>query len=177
MTGLLTGTVQRRVEVTVVDTTGLISGELGRALKTAKIDAVMPDHIVAIQRGDELEHILSHIGDRKVYRLKISCAAKKRSASARAAFRKKKLEKYFREQDLLACMLDRSAVPFFYRGRMFRHGEREIPRGAIIGLNRNEYTIALGILDAAADTKALCRSPLRSLKGINRVVFGDMIMP
>lgn len=176
MTGRLTGIGKRRSEITVVDTTGLISGELGRALKIAKIASIRPDHIVAIQREDELEHILSRIGDGRVYRLKTSCAAIKRSASARAAYRRRKLEKYFREQDQVACMLDGSAVPFFSQGRMFRHGEREVPPGTIIGLNRNDYTIALGILEAAADNAVFCRSPLRSLKGINRMVCGDMIM-
>jgi polynucleotide 5'-hydroxyl-kinase GRC3/NOL9 len=177
MTGRMTGIGQRRAEITVVDTTGLISGEPGGALKMAKIAAVRPDHIFAIQREDELEHILSRIGDGRVYRLQPSRAAKKRSASVRAAHRKRKLEKYFRELHQFACMLDSSAVPFFSQGRKFRHGERELLPGTIIGLNRNDYTIALGVLEATTDTAVFFRSPLRSLKGINRVICGDMSMP
>jgi polynucleotide 5'-hydroxyl-kinase GRC3/NOL9 len=160
----------------VVDTTGLISGELGKALKTAKIRAIRPAHIVAIQRGDELEHILSLVGDARIHRLKASRAAKTRSASSRRAYRKRKLEEYFRERGQSEHILDASAMPFFYRGRPFRHGDREMPQGAIIGLNRNNDTIALGIIESVAGTIVFFRSPLRSLKGINRVVCGDMTM-
>ena len=159
-----------------MDTTGLISHELGKALKTAKIRAVRPEHIVAIQRGNELEHILSLVEDARIHRLKASCAAKKRSASSRGAYRQRKLEEYFREQEQFEHILETSAMPFYYRGRLFCHGEREIPRGAIIGLNRNDNTVALGIIEAVAKTTVFFRSPLRALKGINRVVCGDMTM-
>lgn len=168
---------RRRAEIAVVDTTGLTSGELGKALKTAKIRAIRPAHIVAIQRGDELEHILSLVGDAWIHRLKPSCAAKRRSASSRRAYRKRKLEEYFRERELSEHILDASAMPFFCRGRPMPHGDREMPQAAIIGLNRNNDTIALGIIESVAGTTVFFRSPRRSLKGINRVVCGDMTMP
>jgi polynucleotide 5'-hydroxyl-kinase GRC3/NOL9 len=160
----------------VVDTTGLISGGLGKALKTAKIRALGPAHIIAIQREDELEHILPLVGDARIHRLKASCAAKKRSASSRRAYRKNRLEEYFGKQEQFEHILDASAIQFFYRGRLFRHRDREMPQKAIIGLNRNDDTVALGIIEAVAETTVYFRSPLRSLKGINRVVCGDMTM-
>jgi polynucleotide 5'-hydroxyl-kinase GRC3/NOL9 len=166
----------RLAGITLVDTTGLISGELGKALKMAKIKAIKPTHIVAIQRGDELEHILPLVGDARIHRLKASCAAKKRSASSRRIYRKSKLEEYFSERGMFEHILDTSDIPFFYLGRLFRHGDREIPQRAIIGLNRNDDTVALGIIESVAETTVFFRSPLRSLKGINRVVCGDMTM-
>ena len=177
MTKRLAGIGQKRADITVVDTTGLVSGELGKALKMAKIRTLRPAHIIAIQRGDELEHILSLIGNRGIYRLKTSSAARKRSASARAAHRKRKLERYFREQDQYAHMLDSSALSFFSQGRIFCPAGRALPSGTIIGLNRNDFTIALGIVESASPEAVFCRTPLKSLKGINRVVCGDMIMP
>ena len=174
MTKRMTDIGRRRAEISVVDTTGLISGGLGKALKTAKINAIRPAHIVAIQREDELEHILSLVEDARIHRLKASGEAKKRSASSRRAYRKKKLEEYFREREQFEHILETSAMPFFYRGRLFCHGEREITQGAIIGLNRNDNTVALGIIESIAETAVSFRSPLRSLKGINRVVCGDM---
>jgi polynucleotide 5'-kinase involved in rRNA processing len=80
---------RRHAGITVVDTTGLVSGEPGKALKIAKIRAIRPAHVVAIQRKDELEHILSCIRDVRIFRLKVSPAAKKRSASSRSEYRKK----------------------------------------------------------------------------------------
>jgi polynucleotide 5'-hydroxyl-kinase GRC3/NOL9 len=176
MTKRMTDIGRGRAEITLVDTTGLISSELGKALKTAKIKAIKPTHIVAIQRGDELEHILPLAGDARIHRLKASCAAKKRSASSRRAYRKRRLEEYFCERGEFEHVLDTSAIPFFYRGSLFRHGDREIPQRAIIGLNRNDDTVALGIIVAVAETTVFFMSPLGSLKGINRVVCGDMTM-
>ncbi len=177
MTRRMAGIGRRRAEIAVVDTTGLISGELGKALKTAKIRAIRPAHIVAIQSGDELEHILTLVGAARIHRLKPSCAVKRRSAPSRRAYRERKLEEYFRERELSEHILDASAMPFFYRGQPFRQGDREMQQGAIIGLNRNNDTIALGIIESAAGATVFFRSPRRSLKGINRVVCGDMAMP
>ena len=176
MTKRMTDIGRRRAEIAVVDTTGLISHELGKVLKMAKIKAIRPTHIVAIQRENELEHILSLVEDARIHRLKASCAAKKRSASSRRAHRKRKLEEYFREREQSEYILDATTMPFFYRGRPFSHGNREMPQGAIIGLNRNDNTIALGIIGSVAETTVFFRSPLGSLKGINRVVCGDMSM-
>jgi len=44
----------------LVDTTGWVSGEGGRQLKLAKVDAVSPSLIVALERGMELEHLLKY---------------------------------------------------------------------------------------------------------------------
>jgi polynucleotide 5'-hydroxyl-kinase GRC3/NOL9 len=50
-----------RSHTTLVDTSGLISGEAGMALKGAKLRALKPQHVIAIRRRDELEHILKVI--------------------------------------------------------------------------------------------------------------------
>jgi polynucleotide 5'-hydroxyl-kinase GRC3/NOL9 len=41
----------------LVDTSGLVAGDFGRALKRLKIDAVRPDLLVLVQRAAECEHI------------------------------------------------------------------------------------------------------------------------
>jgi len=43
----------------LVDTSGLVEGHFGRALKRLKIDRVGPDVLVALQRTDEVEPLLS----------------------------------------------------------------------------------------------------------------------
>lgn len=177
MTKRMTNIVRRRAGIVVVDTTGLVSGEPGKALKTAKIRAIRPAHIVAIQREDELEHILSLLGKVRIHRLPASRTARKRSASSRRAYRERKLDEYFMKQKQFEQILDISAMPFYYRGLPFRPGGNEMPQRAIIGLNRNDETIALGIIESVVATTVFFRSSLRSLKGINRVVCGEMTMP
>ena len=172
----MTDIAGRRAGSAVMDTTGLISGEVGKALKIAKIRATRPAHIAALQRGDELEHILSLVMDARVLRLKVSSAANRRGASSRIAYRKRKLHEYFGARDQSDHILDAAAVKFFYRGLEFRPGKKDMPRGAIIGLNHNNSTIALGIIEEVEGGAVRVRSPLRSLKGINRVVCGEMTM-
>lgn len=45
-------------QLIVVDTTGLIGGTLGQVLKFHKLEALRPDWVVGLQRGEELEPIL-----------------------------------------------------------------------------------------------------------------------
>lgn len=176
MTGYMTEMGRRHAGIAVVDTTGLVSGETGKALKIAKIRAIRPAHVVAIQRGDELEHILSRIRDVRIFRLKVSPAAKKRSASFRSEYRKRRLREYFGAREQFERILDAEAAQFFYRGKAFRLEGKDMLRGAIIGLNRNNITVALGVVGRVEGTAVILRSPLRSLKRINRVVCGDMTM-
>ncbi|MGC8555953.1 MAG: Clp1/GlmU family protein, partial [Conexivisphaera sp.] len=45
----------------IVNTTGLVEGSVGWALKVHKVEALRPDLLVAIDRGSELDHILRSI--------------------------------------------------------------------------------------------------------------------
>lgn len=172
----MTAIGRRRAGIVVLDTTGLVSGEFGKALKTAKIRAIRPAHVVAIQRRYELEQILSLIEDARIYRMKVSPAAKRRSAAARRAYRRKKLQEYFTARGQCERILDAKAVMFLYHGRMIPFGEKETADGAILGLNRYNITIALGIAAGVEGSSILLRSPLKSLRGINRLVYSDMTM-
>jgi len=49
---------KKEAEIVIVDTTGLVKGDSGRILKEYMIDITSPSHIIALQRRDELEHIL-----------------------------------------------------------------------------------------------------------------------
>ncbi|MCL4536832.1 MAG: hypothetical protein M1610_04490 [Nitrospirae bacterium] len=161
-------------EIVIIDTTGLISGELGRALKTGKIRAVKPDHIIAAQRDDELEHILSLIENIPIYRIKASRRAEVRSRGYRIRYRQKKFADYFNAPKIYEFSLNARDAEFFYNNKPFRLKDRDFKEGTIIGLNHGEDTMALGIVTEIADNSIIFRSPIKSLKGINRVVFGDI---
>jgi polynucleotide 5'-hydroxyl-kinase GRC3/NOL9 len=82
----------------LVDTSGLVAGDLGLALKRAKLAALTPDLVVCLQRTGECEHILARYpdGDRPtVLRLAASSQARSRPTAARRAHR----------QHALACHL------------------------------------------------------------------------
>jgi polynucleotide 5'-hydroxyl-kinase GRC3/NOL9 len=78
----------------LVDTSGLVEGSFGRALKRIKIDRVRPDVLVALQRADEVEPILrayAEAGRPGIVRLP-AAATVRRSATARRHARRRALE-------------------------------------------------------------------------------------
>lgn len=165
---------KEKSEISFMDTTGLISGEIGRALKIGKIRAIKPEHIIAIQRHDELEHILKLIGDIHIHRFKASSMAKCRDREDRMRYRKKKFLDYFNESKVSEFLLNQHDVGFFCNGKSFSLKDRDFEDGTIIGLNRNNDTMALGIVVEITDNSIIFKSPIKSLKGINRVLFSDI---
>ena len=86
------------VDRVLVDTSGLVHGEVGRTLKQAKIDLVGPDLVLCLQRDGECEPILRpYAGDRPpaVLRLSAAPAARRRSAEERRRHRERSLAAYF----------------------------------------------------------------------------------
>jgi polynucleotide 5'-hydroxyl-kinase GRC3/NOL9 len=86
------------VERVIVDTSGLVQGEFGRALKQAKIDLVAPDLVLCLQRDGECEPILRpYAGDHHpaIVRVGPAPAARRRSADERREHRDRVMEAYF----------------------------------------------------------------------------------
>lgn len=86
------------VQKILIDTTGLVSGQLGRVLKDHKIAIVNPDVIVCLQRERECEHILKPYTCFRKPRI-IRCApdsqCRLRSNIRRRNFRKAAFRQYF----------------------------------------------------------------------------------
>src|SRR4030042_5108927 len=62
-------------EVILMDTTGFILGEAGKELKRRKIDLLFPRFIIALQKSDEIEHVLGLYKENslcKIFRLPLS---------------------------------------------------------------------------------------------------------
>jgi polynucleotide 5'-hydroxyl-kinase GRC3/NOL9 len=78
----------------IVDTSGLVHGEMGRLLKQHKIDLVDPDLVLCLERHDECEHILRpyDVGGRpRILRLAPSAATRRRSPEERRQHRERAL--------------------------------------------------------------------------------------
>jgi len=170
----MTSTCRENSDYVVIDTSGLVSGELGKALKINKIKKIQPELVIALQRGDELEHILSVMEDIPIRRIKASRMAKVRGREARMRYRTKKLLAYFDERELNDFVLSTSGEKFFYNRKPIHPGHIDFAKGTLIGLNQDGDTLALGALTEITDEYVTFRSPIKSLKKINQVVFGDM---
>jgi polynucleotide 5'-hydroxyl-kinase GRC3/NOL9 len=91
---------QASCETIIVDTTGMVSGGLARALKVAKIRLTDPDVVVALEAEDEVEHLVAPYRTRRrprLLRVRTSRAARLRSREERAANRQRKFASYFAE--------------------------------------------------------------------------------
>src|SRR5262249_30032888 len=81
----------------IVDTSGLVQGDLGRLLKQHKIDLVEPDLVLVLQRNGECEHILRPYagGDGPcVLRLAPAAASRPRSPEERRPHPQRSLHAY-----------------------------------------------------------------------------------
>ncbi|MCS7309661.1 MAG: Clp1/GlmU family protein [Armatimonadetes bacterium] len=86
----------------LVDTTGFISGTAGRRLKCAKVEAIRPQFVVAIQRKDELEHLLRPIERRnlRLLRLPVPDTVTLKSPEMRQQRRVMRFFRYFQDARL-----------------------------------------------------------------------------
>lgn len=88
----------------IIDTTGLISQDLGFSLKTYKIENIGASVIVSLQRGNEAEHILKvfePFEGMKIYRLKVPREVKRRSIEERRINRENSFKNYFKGAGLM----------------------------------------------------------------------------
>lgn len=164
-------------EVILIDTCGLVTGEAGKTLKTGKIRELQPDHIIALQRSDELEPVLALVTQGNIFRIKTSEAAKYRTLSMRTAYRKKKFEEYFSRSSISEFLVSLNEVKCMYQNRHLFLKEGDFAQGTLIGLNRNEDTLGLGILEDLSGTSMTFMAPLSSIREINMIIFGDLTMP
>jgi polynucleotide 5'-hydroxyl-kinase GRC3/NOL9 len=163
---------RERSDIIIVDTTGLIAGDAGISLKLGKINSIKPGFVIAIQRKDELEHILELAKETRILRIKTSAMVRQRTRAERTEYRMRRFSEYFKESEMSEFSL--GDVEVFHNNRP-QSGRFNINSpGVLIGLNHKEDTLALGILGEADGDSITFRSPMKSLKGINRVVFGDI---
>jgi polynucleotide 5'-kinase involved in rRNA processing len=85
-------------ELIIVDTTSLVSGLYGQALKYFKLDLVRPDFVVAFERGGELEPVVGlaqRFTPAEVIELEVSPDARARTVEERIAQRERQFASYF----------------------------------------------------------------------------------
>jgi polynucleotide 5'-hydroxyl-kinase GRC3/NOL9 len=82
----------------IVDTSGLVRGDLGQRLKQAKIDVLAPDVVIALQRDGECEPILAPYGAARrpaVIRIPALAPPRRRSQDDRRRHREQALAAHF----------------------------------------------------------------------------------
>jgi polynucleotide 5'-hydroxyl-kinase GRC3/NOL9 len=125
----------------LIDTSGLVEGPFGRALKRLKIDATAPDVVVALQRGEECEPILRDRPGPTIVRLP-AAPTRRRSATARRDARRRALDAHLAGARPVTLDLARVAARAVPSARGLAVVDLE---GTLVGLEAGEgYTLGLG---------------------------------
>jgi polynucleotide 5'-kinase involved in rRNA processing len=176
--------------IVLVDTTGLITPGFGFQLKLRKVELLNPLHVVALQRGDELEPLLMVIDrqGRHVHRLRVSDSVKPRTAADRALYRARRFAAYFAHAPVLTLRADHLLflAPPLRRFGLLPPGASDLLNptslqgddwtGHLIGLNNeNNHTLGLGLLQGVSnDGRSIrVRTPLRETAGISILQLGE----
>ncbi|HJV64882.1 MAG TPA: polynucleotide 5'-hydroxyl-kinase [Geomonas sp.] len=160
--------------VTLVDTTGLVDGPIGRALKLAKIRAIEPELVVAVTAGDELEPILESLPEERIFRLAPSPLVEHRSAAVRFRYRHARLAAYFTgARDKL---LSTRRLVFIHHGMPVHPLFAPPEPGLVVGLNHHGETRGLAVVKEADADSLVILTPLSSMSGLERVVLGDFTL-
>lgn len=95
----------------VIDTIGFVTGAAARRLKLAKVEAVRPQFVVAIQRNDELRHILRPLGRRdcRLIELPVPSTVITKSPEMRQQRRVMRFFRYFQDSRLHTLSLEEIA--------------------------------------------------------------------
>ena len=100
---------KKKAEIIIVDTTGLVKGLPGQTLKEYKIEIISPDHIIALQRKDELEPIIRKFKGNEemiIYPLSPEAEIKAKTYPQRKEIREEKFRRYFKDSSFLTLHLN-----------------------------------------------------------------------
>lgn len=173
---LMDKAIRQRVDGIVLDTSGFVSGRIGLEFKFQKIDLVNPTHLIALERGKELEVLLKNFSYRRslsLRRFPIPEAIQVKSMEQRWEYRQEQFRRYFHE----------ARVTDFAFGGLGLHGH--LPdfqslrnwQGLLIGFcNEMNDTLALGVIQNI-DLKRKqfsCLTPIQQKHRVRSIQFGSL---
>ena len=89
-------------DLVLINTCGMVNGGAARELKFHEIEVIAPRYVVAIEKGNEVEHLLAphaHRAGLLIQRLPVSPDATISTREARLAVREQRFKEYFRGAD------------------------------------------------------------------------------
>jgi polynucleotide 5'-hydroxyl-kinase GRC3/NOL9 len=169
---LISEIAKNHAEKVVMDTTGMVRGSAGKALKISKIDLIRPQLILALEREDELEHILIFFrGMRlpRIHRIPVPFGIIQKTHSDRSGYRERRFRDYFKNAKRISFSLDEIGL---------RNTESEAcPQSQLISLrNREGRDLALGIVEEINFEKGeiIVYAPLKETEEIGGIVLGSL---
>ena len=161
----------------IIDTTGLITEPEGRVLKQFKIDLLKPDIIIALERSDELEHILRSFAFQKmpkILRLPVLKKTGTKSTAIRSEYRTDQFRAYFKNAKDMTVSLENIGIRFTRES--IRLNNIELKNRIISFRDKKNMDMALGIVTEAHARKRIIkvRTPLKRNRKIASIVIGTV---
>lgn len=172
---LITDRALASCQKVIVDTTGLISGPVGRILKQYKIDILSPDIILALERGRELGHILdcfrSHTSP-GIYRLPVPGQVSTKSTEKRTQYRLELFRSYF--TGALTHVISFEDIGIRFAKDPERLGNAELKNRIVSFRDERNTDIALGIIKEVHPRRRqfLIKSPINKAAEFAAIVIG-----
>ncbi|MCL6584272.1 MAG: AAA family ATPase [bacterium] len=168
--------IRQRVDGIVLDTCGFVTGRIGLEFKFQKIDLVNPTHLIALQKGRELEVLLRNFSYRRslsLRRFPISEAVQPKSTDQRWEYRQEQFRKYFHE----AKVVNFAFAGLGLHGHLPDFQSVQHWQGLLIGFcDEMNDTLALGIIQEV-DLKRKqfsCLTPLQPKQRVRSIQFGSL---
>jgi polynucleotide 5'-hydroxyl-kinase GRC3/NOL9 len=163
---------------TVIDSPGWVAGLVAGEFHIRMIDILLPDLIVALCRGTELESILANFRDHlriQIRRLPPSPFVQVRTRGWRARYRSDRFREYFTGAVSWEIALEGTG----FHGRMPETFRDEDWRGLLVALCDAEMmVISLAIVETLDIVRGIIRfrSPVRDLEGVSSIQVGSLYL-
>ncbi len=159
----------------VVDTTGLITGPVGQALKQFKIELLCPDMILALEQSRELGRILDGFKFQKyrsIYRLPVPAQVDSKRIAKRTRYRLERFKSYFTGAHTLEISFDDVGIRFTRES--VRFSTVELKDRIVSFRDERNRDIALGKVEKInmRDKKCFIRSPISRDAKFSTLVIG-----
>lgn len=162
-------------EVVIIDTSGFVEGGAAWELKFQKIELVNARHVVALQRGQELEGILSPYEDRKcrtLHRLKTYEGIRPKSYERRRNYRRQKFSEYFQKATTKGIPL-RAVRLINPLNILTGEGYGVLYKRLLVGLNDDEnFTLGLGVIEDMGLKELRLLTPIEGIERVKLVRLG-----
>jgi polynucleotide 5'-hydroxyl-kinase GRC3/NOL9 len=170
-------------DLILVDTTGFVLGEGGKELKVRKIDLISPRFIIALQKSNEIEHVLDLYPENplfKIQRLPLSDQVKPRSMEERKINRTNKFQDYFKQAVIQELDIENVQI----EGEVVDPNGDTLPldwalriNGLLIGLkDSHDETLALGVTRNYSGEKKVVRvlTPLEDTQRVKTIQLSSL---
>jgi polynucleotide 5'-hydroxyl-kinase GRC3/NOL9 len=163
--------VSESAELIIVDTPGFISGPVGAALWWSVQQILKPKLILAVQRKDELNHIISglRLFDLQLEMIKSPLQIPTKSPQDRQNYRRNQFISYFRNAGIHKISLSNITV------QPGINLQRESFINRPVGLrNENGLDMAIGIITGWENDSVVVKAPKINIQQIRCLVIGDI---